>query len=79
MISNIIFSLKFHFLNRDVLSLPSYGVYISQLFRFTRVCLNVIDFNNNKKNNFRPLSSYNWAMTIINFIKFLILSKDTQS
>ena len=25
---------------------PSYGVYISQLIRFTRVCSNVDDFNN---------------------------------
>ena len=25
---------------------PSYGVYISQLFRFVRVCSNVDDFNN---------------------------------
>ena len=50
MINKIIFSLKFHFLDRDVLSLPSFGLYISQLvFRFTRVCLNIIDFNNNKE------------------------------
>ena len=25
---------------------PSYGVYISQLIRFARVCSNVDDFNN---------------------------------
>ena len=33
----------FPFLDGDV---PSYGVYISQLIRFARVCSNVDDFNN---------------------------------
>ena len=37
---------NFLFLNGDVPSSPSYGVYISQLFRFARVCSNVDDFNN---------------------------------
>ena len=36
---------NFPFLNGDVPSLPSYGVYISQLIRFARVCSNVDDFN----------------------------------
>ena len=30
----------------DVPRSPSYGVYISQLIRFARVCFNVDDFNN---------------------------------
>ena len=30
----------------DVPRSPSYGVYISQLIRFVRVCSNVDDFNN---------------------------------
>ena len=30
----------------DVPRSPSYGVYISQLIRFARVCSNVDDFNN---------------------------------
>ena len=35
---------NFPFLDRDVPP-PSYGVYISQLIRFARVCSNVDDFN----------------------------------
>ena len=34
------------FLDGDVLRSPSYGVYISQLIRFARVCYNVEAFNN---------------------------------
>ena len=37
---------NFLFLDGDVTRSPSYGVYISQLFRFARVCSNVDDFNN---------------------------------
>ena len=37
---------NFPFLDRDVPRSPSYGVYISQLIRFARVCSNVEDFNN---------------------------------
>ena len=37
---------NFPFLDGDVPRSPSYGVYISQLIRFTRVCSNVEDFNN---------------------------------
>ena len=37
---------NFSFLGGDVPHSPSYGVYISQLIRFTRVCSNVDDFNN---------------------------------
>ena len=32
--------------NKDVPLFPSYGVYISQLNRFARVCSNIVDFNN---------------------------------
>ena len=39
---------NFPFLNGDVPCFPSYGVYISQLIRFARVCSNVDDFNNRK-------------------------------
>ena len=35
----------FHFLDGDVPRRPSYGVYISQLIRFARVCSHVDDFN----------------------------------
>ena len=37
---------NFPFLDGDVPRSPSYGVYISQLIRFARVCTNVDDFNN---------------------------------
>ena len=37
---------NFSFLDVDVPRSPSYGVYISQLIRFARVCSNVDDFNN---------------------------------
>ena len=37
---------NFPFLDGDVPPSPSYGVYISQLTRFARVCSNVDDFNN---------------------------------
>ena len=37
---------NFPFLDRDVPHSPSYGVYIFQLIRFSRVCSNVDDFNN---------------------------------
>ena len=37
---------NFPFLDGDIPRSPSYGIYISQLFRFARVCFNVNDFNN---------------------------------
>ena len=36
---------NFPFLDGDVARCPSYGVYISQLIRFARVCSNIDDFN----------------------------------
>ena len=36
---------NFSFLEGDVPRRPSYGVYISQLIRFARVCSHVDDFN----------------------------------
>ena len=41
---------NFPFLDGDVPRSPSYGVYISQLIHFARVCSNVYDFN--KRNLF---------------------------
>ena len=41
---------NFPFLDGDVPRSPSYGVYISQLIRFARVCSNVDDFNNRNFN-----------------------------
>ena len=40
-------TVNFLFFDGDVPRSPSYGVYISQLFRFARVCSNFSDFNNN--------------------------------
>ena len=40
---------NFPFLDCDVLHRPSYGVYISQLIRFARVCSHVDDFNTRNK------------------------------
>ena len=40
---------NFPFLDGDVPSLPSYGVYISQFIRFARVCSHVDDFNTRNK------------------------------
>ena len=37
------------FLDGDVPRLPSYGVYISQLIRFARVCNHVDDINTRNK------------------------------
>ena len=37
---------NFPFLDGDVPRYPSYGVYISQLIHFARVCSNVYDFSN---------------------------------
>ena len=39
----------FPFLDGDVPRRPSYGVYISQLIRFSRVCSHVDDFNTRNK------------------------------
>ena len=39
----------FSFLDGDVPRRPSYGVYISQLIRFARVCSHVDDFNARNK------------------------------
>ena len=40
---------KFPFLDGDVPRRPSYGVYISQLIRFARVCCHVEGFNAHNK------------------------------
>ena len=39
-------TVNFPFIDEDVPRSPSYGVYISQLIRFARVCSNVDDLNN---------------------------------
>ena len=39
-------TVNFPFLDGDVPRSPSYGIYISQLIRFARVCSYVYEFNN---------------------------------
>ena len=41
---------NFPFLDGDVPRRPSYGIYISQLIRFARVCSHVDDFNTSTRN-----------------------------
>ena len=41
--------INFPFLDGDVPRRPSYGVYISQLIRFARVCSHVNEFNTRNK------------------------------
>ena len=43
------YTVNFPFLDGDVPRRPSYGVYISQLIRFARVCSHVDDFNTRYK------------------------------
>ena len=38
---------NFPWLSGDVPGLPSYGIYISQLIRFTKCCTSVFDFHSN--------------------------------
>ena len=69
---------NFPFLDEDVPHSPSYGVYISQLIRFARVCSNVDDFNNTKL--FLSAKLLNKIIEIIKFEKhFLNSTTDTQS
>ena len=51
MVTLILIYLKnnFPFLDGDASRRPSYGVYISQLIRFARVCTHVDDFNTRNK------------------------------
>ena len=69
---------NFPFLDGDVPRSPSYGLYISQLIRFARVCSNVDDFNN--RNLFLTANLLNKVIDIIKFEKhFLNSTTDTQS
>ena len=66
------------FLDRDVPRSPSYGVYISQLIRFARVCSNVDDYNN--RNLFLTAKSLKQGYRYYKFEKqFLNSTTDTQS
>ena len=43
---------NFPWLSGDVLRLPSYGIYISQLVRFAWWCISVLDFHSKKSPNY---------------------------
>ena len=67
---------NFPFLDGDVTRSPSYGVYISQLIRFARVCSNIDDFNNRTL----FMTANLLKQDIIKFEKhFLNSTTDTQS
>ena len=67
---------NFPFLVGDVPRSPSYGVYISQLIRFARVCSNIDDFNNRTL----FMTAKLLKQDIIKFEKhFLNSTTDTQS
>ena len=69
---------NFPFLDGDVPRSPSYGVYISQLIRFARVCSNVDDFNN--RNLFLTAKLLKQGYIFIKFEKhFLNSTTETQS
>ena len=69
---------NFPFLDGDVPRRASYGVYISQLIRFARVCNHVTDFNARNKSLTAKL--LNRAIGIINFEKpFLNFFVDTMN
>ena len=57
----------FPFLDGDVPRSPSYGVCISQLIRFARVCSHVDDFNN--RNKFLTSKLLNKVIDTINSVK----------
>ena len=69
---------NFPFLDGDVPRRASYGVYISQLIRFARVCNHVTDFN--ARNKYLTAKLFNRAIGIINFEKpFLNFIVDTMN
>ena len=69
----------FPFLDGDVPRSPSYGVYISQLICFARVCSNVDDFNNRNLFLTAKLLKQDY-IDIIKFEKhFLNSTTDTRS
>ena len=58
---------NFPFLDGDVPRCASYGVYISQLIRFARVCNHVTDFNASNFSN-RAIGIINFEKPFLNFI-----------
>ena len=58
---------NFPFLDGDVPRAASYGVYISQLIRFARVCSHVTDFNT--RNKLLTAKLLNQSYRFINYVK----------
>ena len=63
---------NFPFLDGDVPQAPSYGVYISQLVRFARICSNVEDFNIRNKSITKKLlqQGFRFHKLLATFRKF---------
>ena len=57
-VMTLILIVDFSFLDGDVPRRPSYGVYISQVIRFARVCSHVDDFNTRKNDVFICLGTF---------------------
>ena len=64
--------IMFPYLDSDVPCRPSYGVYISQLIRFARVCSHAVDFNARNKclTATLPKQRYRWHKLRKAFSKF---------
>ena len=69
---------NFPFLDGDVPLAPSYGVYISQLVRFARICNKVSDFNDRNQCITEKLlhQGYRYHKLLKTFIKFYHRYKD---
>ena len=65
---------NFPFLDGDVPRLASYGVYISQLIRFARVCNHVTDFNARNKCLTAKLLQHNPWIIFCHFFSLFELS-----
>ena len=69
---------NFPFLDGDVPLAPSYGVYISQLVRYARVCCDVFDFNERNLYITGKLlnQGYRYQKLLKTFPKFVLRYKD---
>ena len=65
---------NFPFLEGDVPRRPSYGVYVSQLIRFARVCSHVYDFNTRNKCLTAKLNFINRVIGIISSERLFLSS-----
>ena len=75
----LIYIVNFPFLDGDVPRRPSYGVYISQLIRFARVCSHVDDFNTRNKCLTAKLLKQGYRYHKLRKVFFLISIADTMN